>query len=169
MASYTCYLRSLIIDSESVDNPSLVRINPGKPSDRPGDVLIPNDTCLVWDKYNRFYFYKLKSGDVASSLPDLVRVSSSLYWEIVSVSGTMGLQTEQVSIVSLGAGSDTLITHPPHDISRSDAPSVQVIHEGRVKTSGLKISVVTNTQLRVTSLGEALLDLKINIHFSPVP
>ena len=168
MAEYTCYLRGFIKNSGNVDEPSLVNINPSQPNDTPGKVLVPNDTCIVWDKYNRFYFYKLKSGDVPSSLPDVVRVNSSLYWEIVYTAGTGGLQVEQVLISTLGAGSNVLVPHPQHDTTKSDAPSVRVIHGGKVKTSGIKISVVSNTQLRVTSLGDAFTDLFINIFYTPV-
>lgn len=169
MAEFTCYLRKFIANSGNVDEPSLVNMNPDRPSDSPGASLTPNDTCLVWDRFNRFYFYKLKSGDVPSSLPDVVRVNSSLYWEIVYTIGTDKLQVEQVSVPTLTAGGNVVVTHTQHDTSKSGAPVVQILYENKVRTSGIKVTVVSSTQLRLTSLGEAFSGLKVNIFFSPVP
>jgi hypothetical protein len=83
--------------------------------------------------------------------------------------GTDKLQVEQVSVPTLTAGGNVVVAHTQHDTAKSGAPVVQIIHENKVRTSGIKVTVVSSTQLRLTSLGEAFSDLKVNMFFSPVP
>lgn len=160
-----CFYKTKIKNSKNVsDLTSLYGIDPGYPSDSGVPIQI-DDGCIVHEKYNRFYFYSLVAGDEQNSLPDIIRATPTLYWKLVDVVTNNNLLIEQYDIVGLVSGSEVIVTHSAHNREKSFAPTVQMLHNNVIKTKGIVIAIVSNTQLRLsTSEVTEFTNLKINIH-----
>lgn len=165
--AFTCYYRDFIKDSKDFSNPrSLYSMDPGSPSDS-SEPLKDGDGCVVWDKFNRTYFYKARTGSQAHSLPDILRVSENLYWELIGVTEFLESSVEQYQIDGLVLGAPVLVTHSLHDQNSSIAPRIQLIHNNKIRTKGIVVSIVSSTQLRLRTLEtEVLENLKINVYIT---
>jgi hypothetical protein len=163
--SYYLYFKDKIRNSLNYsDLDSIYAVNPSYASDA-YNVLQPGEVCIVIDRYHRVYFYIVKSGYHADSLPDYIKITDSLYWELMEVIQNEEMIVEQYDVTGLVSGSSQLITHTAHNRLKSYAPVVQLIHNGAVKTSGITVSVVSTTQLRLTTAETtAFTNLKINVY-----
>lgn len=165
-----CYYRTKIINPDDpTDSASLKGINPGYPSDV-GLPLQESDSVLIKDQYNRAYFYKAKTGDMADDLPDVMRITDSLYWQLIDAIGNELLLVEQYDIVGLVDTNDVIITHTEQNRATGCyCPAVQVIHNGFVRTNGIIVSVKSSTEIRIaTEETTVLTNLKINLYITPV-
>lgn len=165
-----CFFKQKIRNSQDYsDLNSLYGIDPGYPSDSQVP-LKAKDACIVHDDYNRFYFYTVKEGPAQDSLPDIIRATPNLHWKLQDVVGVGSMLVEQYDVVGLVSGNDVIITHTEHNrIDNGFAPSVQIIHNNIILTSKIITSVVSTTQIRLsTSETEVFTNLKINIFITPV-
>jgi hypothetical protein len=163
--AYYLYFKDKIRNSlDYSDLDSIYAMNPSYASDD-FNALQPGEVCIVIDRYHRVYFYIVKSGSQVDSLPDFIRINDSLYWELMEVIQNEEMKVEQYPVTGLVSGSPQLITHTAHNRSKSYAPAVQLIHNNKVKTSGITVSVVSTTQLRLTTAETtAFTNLKINVY-----
>lgn len=164
-----CYYRTKIINPDDVTDPDSLRgINPDYPSDA-GLPLKHKDTCIVRDRYNRIYYYALKAGDMADSLPDTMRVNDQLYWSLLEGISQDHMIVEQYDIVGLVDTNDVIITHTQHDRSKSYCPSVQVLHNNKILTHGITVSVKSSTEIRIATVETTVFTgLKINLYITPI-
>jgi hypothetical protein len=166
----TCYVKSKIINTQDIsDLDSLMFMTHlGEVTDF-GKTLKEFDACMVFDKYNRTYVYQLRSGYHVTSLPDYVNVADTYYWELIGMmQHSHQIVPEQYPVVGLVSGSPVTITHSTHNRSYGYAPTVQLIHNGKVRTHGIRIFVKSTTQLELqTTEVAALTNLKINVYVTP--
>lgn len=168
---YVMYYRTKIFNPEDYDDEqSLKAIDPHYPSDI-GFALRERDACIVKDQYNRWYFYQVVPGDEVDDLPHKMRITDQVYWKLIDYTGQdPRYKVEQYDVVGLVSGNSVLVTHTEHDTSLSPAPCFQIIHDGRVKTDEIIVTLVSSTQLRLTTeVATAFTDLKINIYLTAAP
>jgi hypothetical protein len=167
--SRTCYVRTKIRNSQDYNDPaSLFAMDPGHPSDN-NIPLQENDACIVLEKYNRIYYYSCVSGDMQTNLPYIIRMTNQLYWELVSVTpSTSNIISEQYDVVGLVDTNEVIITHSKHNRNRSYAPTIQLIHNGQVRTHDITVAIKSDTELRISTPETSVITgLKINIYVNP--
>jgi len=164
-----CYIKQCIRNSQDYsDVNSLYGMNPSQPSDE-GIPLKENDICIVIEKHNRIYYYILKTGYHITELPYYIRMTDSLYWELLEVNlGEPKLIVEQYDIQGLVNTNEVIVTHAAHNRSKSYAPVVQLLHYNRVRTNGITVAVKSNTELRLSTVETSVIEnLKINVFVTP--
>lgn len=164
---YVCYFKNKIINTiDSSDDSSLVGMVPGYPSDL-GLPLKPGDACLVHEKYNRLYFYQMVAGDMPTDLPDVYRIDETMHWEMTDCVTQNTMSVEQYDVVGLVDTNDVIVTHSAHNRVKSYCPAIQLLHNNVVRTHGITVSVISNTQLRLATEETAeITGLKINIYIT---
>lgn len=167
---YMCYVRTKIRNSQDYNDPeSLYALDPGNPSDA-NIPLQAGDACIVLEKYNRVYYYVCKAGDMSNNLPLIIRVTDSLYWELVDVSpGAPNIKCEQYDVIGLVDTNEVIITHTKHDRTKSYAPTIQFVQDGVIRTHDLTVAVKSDTELRIsTPETSAIQNLKLNVYVNPL-
>lgn len=159
------YFKDIIRNSQDYsDLDSLFAMNPSYASDA-FNSLKAGEVCIVVDRYHRSYFYVVKAGSQATNLPTYINITPALYWELIDYIQNDEMKVEQHDIVGLVNGTDKLITHAAHNRDKSYAPTIQLIHNGKVKTSDIVASVVSTTQIRLsTDEATAFENLKANVY-----
>jgi hypothetical protein len=166
---YMCYVKQSIRNSKNYsDLNSLYAMNPSAPSDLQKP-LVAGESCIVFEKHNRIYFYLLKSGYHITELPHFIKMTDNLYWELTEVNiGDPTLIVEQYDIQGLVDTNEVIITHTKHNRQKSYAPVVQLLHNNCIRTEGITIAVKSDTELRISTIEtEELTNLKINVYVTP--
>ena len=167
---YVCYVKTKIKSNEDISDPdSLMGMSPESPS----DLNIPlkaGDSCIVFEKYNRVYYYTAQAGIHITDLPDFARITDSLYWELVDVTlEAASIVPEQYDIVGLVDTNPVTVTHTKHNRIESYMPPTQLIHGGVIRTEGILGYIVSDTQIRFETIEiTPLVNLKVNVYVSPL-
>jgi hypothetical protein len=167
--TFVCYTKSKIINTQDAgDTDALFGMNPSQPSSF-GKPLVPGESCIVFEKHNRIYFYTLKSGYHAHDLPHVIKMTDSLYWELTEVNVAVPkVKVEQYDIIGLVDTNEVVVTHTRHNRLKSYAPNIQFLHNGVVRTEGLTVNVKSDTELRIsTSETTEIENLKLNVYVTP--
>ena len=165
---YICYVKTKIKNTKDISDPdSLMGMDPGAPSDL-YNPLKAGDSCIVFEKYNRVYYYTVQAGFHATELPDFVRITDSLYWELVDVTlESAEIVPEQYNIVGLVDTNPVTVTHSKHNRVKSYMPPIQLIHGEVIRTEGILGYILSDTQIRFETIEtDILTNLKVNVYVS---
>lgn len=172
--THLCYLRSKIDSNIPRDPESLTAINPLRAGDdnRP---LVAGDTVIVVDRFHREFYYLIQDGasGVSTNIPYIVKFKehewTDLYAELLNTSYQDGFSpiVEQHIISSLiDTTPVTFDLDHSLDTAKLSFPVIQIIHEGKVKTNGIRVYHVSSSRLRFeTTSTTALLDIKVNLFY----